>query len=135
MNDELKMKNFRKIFLIAGALFGFTGVALGAFGAHGLRTVVSSDIMAAFETGVRYQMYHMFALFAAALLFDRADAKKLRAAGISFIAGIILFSGSLYAMTFTGIRIFGAITPFGGIGFLSGWIFLLLAVIKIKKEN
>lgn len=125
----------QKSLLIIASFFGLTGVALGAFGAHGLRGIVPPDLLATFETGVRYQMYHTFALFATALLFGRADNRKLRTAGILFIVGIVIFSGSLYAMTFTGIRMFGSVTPFGGLGFLAGWVFLLLAALKIKKEN
>lgn len=125
----------QKSLLIIASLFGLTGVALGAFGAHGLRGIVPPDLLATFETGVRYQMHHTFALFATALLFDRAENGKLRTAGIFFVAGIVIFSGSLYAMTFTGIRMFGAVTPFGGLGFLTGWVFLLLASLKIKREN
>jgi uncharacterized membrane protein YgdD (TMEM256/DUF423 family) len=125
----------QKPLLIIASLFGLTGVALGAFGAHGLRGIVPPDLLATFETGVRYQMYHTFALFVTALLYGSADGRRVRIAGICFIVGIVIFSGSLYAMTFTGIRMFGAVTPFGGLGFLAGWVFLLLAALKIKKEN
>ena len=131
--DKLTMN--QKSLLIIASITGFTGVALGAFGAHGLRGMVPMELLVTFETGVRYQMYHTFALIAAALLFGKAETKKLRWAAVFFVIGILLFSGSLYAMTFSGIRMFGAVTPFGGVSFLAGWISLLLAVMKIKKEN
>lgn len=112
-----------------------TGVALGAFGAHALKSVVTPEMLAVFETGVRYQMYHALALIAAGLMSQFADHQYLKYAGGSFIIGIVLFSGSLYAMTFTGAGIFGAVTPFGGISFLAGWLFFLLSAFKIKKGN
>lgn len=124
-----------KIFIAAGAFFGFTGVALGAFGAHALKSVVSAEMLDVFETGVRYQMYHALALIAAGLLYQFTDHRYVTFAGWSFTAGIVLFSGSLYAMTFTGMKILGAITPFGGLAFLFGWSCLFLSALKIKKEN
>lgn len=129
------MKQTQKIFFAFGAMFGCAGVALGAFGAHGLKNIASPEMLAVFETGVRYHMYHAFALIAAALLHQFAEHRLLRFAGWSFVTGIFLFSGSLYAMTFTGIRLFGAVTPFGGIAFLLGWTYLFLSAVKIKKEN
>ncbi|MBI2427276.1 MAG: DUF423 domain-containing protein [Ignavibacteriales bacterium] len=127
--------NLQKTFLSAGAFFGFTGVALGAFGAHALRSSVTPEMLAVFETGVRYQMYHAFALITAGLMCRLIHHRYLGIAGWSFMTGVVLFSGSLYAMTFTGVKIFGAITPFGGVAFLVGWFFLFLSAVKIKKEN
>jgi uncharacterized membrane protein YgdD (TMEM256/DUF423 family) len=109
------------IFLVLASIFGFLGVALGAFGAHALKSSLSSEMLGVFETGVRYQMYHAFGLFAAALALQSAENRKVRFAGWLFVAGIILFSGSLYVLAVTGVRVFGIITPFGGVCFLAGW--------------
>lgn len=109
---------------MGAAAAAFTGVALGAFAAHGLKTLISPEMLAVFETGVRYQMYHAFALFAAAAAWSRWQDRKFVFAGVSFAAGIVLFSGSLYALSVTGVRALGAITPLGGLAFLAGWAFL-----------
>jgi len=117
-------------FLLIGAVAGFLGVALGAFGAHGLRGRLSPEMLQVFETGVRYHLYHALALVATAALMGRLDnSRLLLAAGWSFTAGIVLFSGSLYALSLTGITILGAITPLGGLAFLAGWACLAIAAI------
>jgi uncharacterized membrane protein YgdD (TMEM256/DUF423 family) len=103
---------------------GFLGVALGAFAAHGLKPALSPDMLAVFETGVRYQMYHAFALFAAGWGWARWQAVAFVRAGGLFVAGIVIFSGSLYLLAFTGARWLGAITPLGGLAFLAGWLCL-----------
>jgi uncharacterized membrane protein YgdD (TMEM256/DUF423 family) len=109
-------------FLLIGAVLGFLGVAFGAFAAHGLRSRISPDMLAVFETGVRYQMYHVFAvLIVAAAIGHAGSARLLVLAGWSFVAGILLFSGSLYALTLSGVGVLGAITPVGGVLFLIGW--------------
>lgn len=114
-------------FLLIGALAAFAGVALGAFGAHGLRTRLSPEMLAVFETGVRYQMYHALALLLTAAAMGRiGDARLLAIAGWFFVAGIVLFSGSLYALTLSGVSMLGAITPIGGLAFLIGWACLAL---------
>lgn len=114
-------------FLLIGSLGGFLGVAAGAFGAHGLRSRLSADMLAVFETAVRYQMYHAFALLITAAAIGRAgDARLLTIAGWSFITGVVLFSGSLYALTLTGLKGLGAITPLGGLAFLVGWACLAI---------
>ena len=114
-------------FMLIGALAGFLGVAAGAFGAHGLRSRLSPEMLAVFETAVRYQMYHVFALLITAAVIGRLGAARLLSiAGWSFVAGIVLFSGSLFALTFTGITTLGAITPLGGVAFLVGWACLAL---------
>ena len=115
-----------RTFLRIGALAGFIGVAFGAFGAHALRGRLSSEMLAVFETGVRYQMYHAFAVLIVALATARFDGWLVRAAGWSFTAGIVLFSGSLYALALTGVTTLGAITPLGGLAFLVGWALLLV---------
>jgi uncharacterized membrane protein YgdD (TMEM256/DUF423 family) len=109
-------------FMLVGSLLGFLGVAAGAFGAHGLRSRLSTEMLAVFETAVRYQMYHVFALLIVAAAIGRlGDARLLSIAGWCFVAGIFLFSGSLYALALTGVSILGAITPLGGLAFLIGW--------------
>lgn len=119
-----------RAFLLAGALAGVLGVALGAFGAHGLRGRLSPEILAVFETGVRYQMYHALALvLVSALMAARVGGWLVPAAGWSFTIGIVLFSGSLYLLAATGIRTLGAITPVGGVAFILGWTFLALAAL------
>ena len=114
-------------FLLIGALAGFTGVTLGAFGAHGLRGRLSPEMLAVFETGVRYQMYHALAIIATGLIAARLSGWLIVAAGWLFTAGIVLFSGSLYVLALTGVTILGAITPLGGVAFLLGWACLAMA--------
>jgi len=109
-------------FMLIGSLAGFLGVAAGAFGAHGLRSRLSSDMLAVFETAVRYQMYHALALLITAAVIGRVgDARLLSIAGWSFITGVVLFSGSLYGLALSGTSALGAITPLGGVAFLVGW--------------
>jgi uncharacterized membrane protein YgdD (TMEM256/DUF423 family) len=114
-------------FLLFGSLAGFLGVGLGAFGAHGLKTRLSAEMLAVFETGVRYQMYHALALLVvSAAIGHLGSARLLVSAGWLFVAGIALFSGSLYVLALTGVTTLGAITPFGGLAFLGGWACLAL---------
>jgi uncharacterized membrane protein YgdD (TMEM256/DUF423 family) len=113
----------RVLYLCAG-IAGFLGVALGAFGAHALKTRLPPEMLAVFETGVRYQMYHVFALVAAAWAWARWPARVFSAAGALFVVGILVFSGSLYLLAFTGLRALGAVTPLGGLAFLGGWLCL-----------
>jgi uncharacterized membrane protein YgdD (TMEM256/DUF423 family) len=109
-------------FMLIGSLAGFLGVAAGAFGAHGLRSRLSSDMLSVFETAVRYQMYHALALLITAAVIGRVgDARLLSIAGWSFITGVVLFSGSLYGLALSGTSALGAITPLGGVAFLVGW--------------
>ena len=120
--------------LMIGAVAGGVGVALGAFGAHGLKSRVSAEMLAVFETGVRYQMYHALALVAVGLAATRWTSVWLGAAGWLFLIGIVVFSGSLYVMTFTGIRWLGAITPIGGLSFILGWLSLALAAYATSSS-
>lgn len=113
----------RLLYICAG-IGGFLGVALGAFGAHALKAKLAPDMLAVFETGVRYQMYHVFALCAAAWGYARWPSRPFALAGGLFVAGIAVFSGSLYLLAFTGVRWLGAITPLGGLAFLAGWLCL-----------
>ena len=113
-----------RLFFIAAAVAGCIGVALGAFAAHGLKARLEPQLLAAFETGVRYQMYHVFGLLAAAWGHARWPGRSFGIAGWLFVAGIVLFSGSLYLLALTGERWPGAITPVGGLAFLGGWLCL-----------
>ena len=111
-----------RTFLLIGAVLGFLGVAFGAFGAHALKARLSPEMLGVFETGVRYQMFHVLALLVvAAAIGNVGNARLLVLAGWFFVAGILLFSGSLYALTLTGTSAFGAVTPIGGLLFLVGW--------------
>ena len=118
-----------RTFLLIGALAGCIGVMFGAFGAHALRNRLSPEMLAVFETGVRYQMYHAFAVLIVALAAARFDGWLVRAAGWAFTAGIVLFSGSLYALALTGMTTLGAVTPIGGLAFLVGWVLLIAVAI------
>ena len=115
-----------RTFLLIGAAAGFLGVAFGAFGAHALRERLSSEMLGVFETGVRYQMYHALAILLVATLLARTGGWLVGLAGWLFVAGIVIFSGSLYALALTGTRAFGAITPIGGLALLAGWACLVL---------
>jgi uncharacterized membrane protein YgdD (TMEM256/DUF423 family) len=116
----------RLFFTLACAL-GFTGVALGAFGAHALKARLSPEMLAVFETGVRYQLIHALALLAVAWACTRWPGRPAWASGWLFVIGTLLFSGSLYALSFTGVRELGIVTPFGGMALLTGWLCLLVA--------
>lgn len=118
--------------LACGAITAAIGVALGAFGAHALKNYLSEDLSFVFETAVRYQMYHAFALIAVAWLTERSPGRWTSASGWLFFAGILIFSGSLYLMTFTGARWLGAVTPVGGLCFILGWAALAIAGIKAR---
>jgi uncharacterized membrane protein YgdD (TMEM256/DUF423 family) len=108
----------------------FVAVALGAFGAHALRARLSSDMLTIFETAVRYQVYHALGLFAVAFLAEKHPSALVTAAGWSLCLGILVFSGSLYVLSMSGVRWLGAITPIGGTAFLVGWILLLVASFR-----
>lgn len=116
-----------RIFLSLGSLSGLIAVAAGAFGAHALRDRLSADLLATFETGVRYQMYHALALLAVAWAVTRWSNSLVSLAGWLLVAGTLIFSGSLYALSLSGMRWLGAITPLGGVAFLGGWLCLALA--------
>lgn len=120
------MAGVDRTFLLIGALAGGVGVGLGAFGAHGLRSRLTPEMLNVFETGVRYHMYHALAILLVAALMGRMEARLLPVSGWCFSAGIVIFSGSLYALATTGVTMLGAITPIGGVAFLAGWICLIL---------
>lgn len=114
-------------FVTLGALSGFASVAAGAFGAHALRASLTPEMVAAFETGARYQMYHALGLIAAGVMAGDGSCRPAVWAGWLFLIGTALFSGSLYALALTGVRQFGMITPAGGVAFLAGWLCLAFA--------
>ena len=118
-----------QLFFISGCLFAAVGVALGAFGAHGLQSRLSLEHLDTFETAVRYQMYHSFGLLAVSLILWRSTSVWPIVAGWLFLAGILLFSGSLYLLVATDRRWLGAITPLGGVSFIAGWICLALTIL------
>lgn len=123
-------------FLLAGAIFGLLGVALGAFGAHGLQDLLDDRAINVFKTGVQYQIYHALALLVVSLLYDRQPGKYFKYAGNLFITGIILFSGSLYLLSYIAILHWATpvplaiMTPLGGLFFLAGWLFLIIAAFR-----
>jgi uncharacterized membrane protein YgdD (TMEM256/DUF423 family) len=128
-----------KKYIAIAAIFGGLAVGIGAFGAHGLQKLTNDEkILQGFQTGVQYQMYHALALLAIGVLYEKLAVRHLKWAATCFITGVILFSGSLYLLTFlklqgsTAIKFVGPVTPLGGIFFIAGWLFLLLAVIKRK---
>lgn len=121
-----------RLFLLLAAFFGLTGVALGAFAAHGLKSRLGADYLAVFQTGVQYQLIHALALFGVASLALHAPNRLLVAAGGLFALGVLLFSGSLYLLTLTGLSKLGIITPIGGTAFLGGWICLILAAWNLR---
>ncbi|MFJ8065998.1 DUF423 domain-containing protein [Psychrobacillus sp. NPDC096426] len=125
-----------KLFIIAGAINGFLAVAFGAFGAHALKERLSEKYLAIWETAVQYQMFHALALIAIGILMSSkliGPVSSLNTAGYLMLAGIILFSGSLYVLSLTGIGILGAITPIGGVAFLVGWIMIIVAAVKFAS--
>ncbi len=124
-----------RIFLAVAAIFGGLSVAAGAFASHALKDHLNERSLAIFETGARYQMYHSLALLLVALLLARAELPAppaLAASGIAFISGVVIFSGSLYALSLSGIKWLGAITPLGGAAFLIGWGCLAVAAFSFK---
>jgi len=127
-----------KTAITLGAAFAGLGVVLGAFGAHALKKILAPEQLVSFETGVRYQMYHSFALILAGILFHLVPSGQLRMAVIFFTVGIVLFSGSIYALTLlkakgaVGLGGVGILTPIGGVFFILGWIMLLVGALKLK---
>lgn len=125
-----------KGFLKTAAILGMLSVVLGAFAAHELKEKISNEAVNIFETGVRYQFYHVFALLAAGVLYKDFKNNFIKWSGILFIIGIVLFCGSLYVLMYIkgavipGYKWIGAITPFGGLSFILGWIFLFIGISK-----
>ncbi|MEN9317198.1 MAG: hypothetical protein RIS35_3591 [Pseudomonadota bacterium] len=122
-------------FAVFGAIFALVSVAAGAFGAHGLRARLTPELLTVFETGARYQMYHGLALLATAGALGRWPSRAGVAAGLAFVIGILMFSGSLYLLALTGVRWLGAVTPFGGVAFLVGWACLAWCAARGSDAN
>jgi uncharacterized membrane protein YgdD (TMEM256/DUF423 family) len=116
-----------RLWIVIGAVSAFVSVAAGAFGAHALKARLTQDMLTIFETGNRYQMYHSLGLIAVGLFAAHRPSALLTNAGWAMLVGILLFSGSLYALALSGVRALGAITPIGGMGFLVGWVLFALA--------
>ena len=121
---RVKERGVDRTFFLIGAVFGAVGVAAGAFGAHALKARLAPEMLAVFETGVRYQLFHALGLLAVGWAAGRWTSRAVRVAGWLFVVGVFLFSGSLYAMCLTGVRALGAITPIGGVAFIAGWLLL-----------
>ncbi|MBK6843832.1 MAG: DUF423 domain-containing protein [Gemmatimonadetes bacterium] len=119
-----------RLFLIIAALSGAVSVGAGAFGAHALRARLEPRLLEVFQTGAQYQMYHALAMVGVAWVASRWPGSLSTASGWLFVAGTVLFSGSLYAMALTGVRALGAITPLGGVCFIAGWVTLAVAVMR-----
>ena len=124
-----------RLFLLVGSLFGFAGVAAGAFGAHALRGVLSARDLEIFETAVRYQLVHAVVLLGVGLWLMQRPSSVLVMAGWSHIAGVVVFSGSLYVLVLTQTRWLGAVTPLGGVALLAGWLCLAWAALQTQASN
>jgi uncharacterized membrane protein YgdD (TMEM256/DUF423 family) len=117
--------------IVIACVFGLLAVVTGAFGAHGLKNRLAPELMSAYQTGVQYHFYHALALLACGILMRTGmDNSAMRMSAYAFIAGMVLFSGSLYLLAITGVRWLGAITPLGGVAFIAGWLFLMLGVLR-----
>ena len=133
MNPQPSTSFLPRLFLAIAALLGGLAVAAGAFASHALKAKLSERSLEIFETAARYQMYHALALILVVLLLSRLETTQvaLGFAGWAFIAGVVLFSGSLYALSLTGIKVLGAITPLGGVALILGWVGLLVAAWRL----
>lgn len=126
----------QKIFLLLGCILMALSVAIGAFGAHGLKEILQrTQRIETFETAVKYQFYHSLAILFLGILLFHFQHRLLNAAGIFFLVGIIIFSGTLYILSLTGIKWLGAITPIGGLAFIIGWILAFIALLNFNAEN
>jgi len=141
MNNNQRKSLFTAPFcLMAGASLSLLSVVLGAFGAHALKNIISADMLAVYDTALRYQMFHALALLLLGLLMSMqgnssAQIKQYgRAAGL-FLMGLVLFCGSLYALALSGLKVLGAITPFGGLAFILAWFYMLLALKNMAKPS
>ena len=124
-----------KSILTIAALSGLLAVVLGAFGAHALKKMISPEMLEVYKTGVQYQFYHTFALLAVGVLIHFNTSKALQWSGYLFVVGILLFSGSLYVMTITGIKALGIITPFGGTVWIAAWFLLMVHCRKLTNSK
>ena len=120
-----------KLFLILGSSLGALSVAIGAFGAHALKQILeANNRLETFETGVKYQFYHSLALILLGLLMQKFDHKMFAYSGYGFFIGVLIFSGSLYILSLSGVTKWGAITPIGGVALIFGWVALLIGIVK-----
>ncbi|TGK61975.1 DUF423 domain-containing protein [Leptospira wolffii] len=126
-------KNSNFLPLLISGILGFLGVALGAFGAHGLKSIITPDLLLIYETGSRYHLIHSVVLFVIALSDKWGESKSLRVGFWGIFIGILIFSGSLYVLTITGLRILGAVTPIGGVSFLVGWLAIAYSAFSFRK--
>ncbi|MEO8087327.1 MAG: DUF423 domain-containing protein [Bacteroidota bacterium] len=128
-----------RLFISSGAALAAVAVILGAFGAHALKAKLEAEQLQVFETGVKYQMYHSLALILLGILAEKINSQYIGYAGYSFLAGIVFFSGSLYLLSTRSIlgieswKFLGPVTPLGGLCFISGWVFLLIGILKNKQ--
>ncbi len=127
------MPGTAKLFLVLGCIAALLAVAIGAFGAHGLKARIAPEIMSVYKTGIEYHFYHALGLILVGLTAWRLpESVHLKAAGWAMLAGIVLFSGSLYLLSLTGLRWLGAITPVGGTAFIAAWALFATAIIKTR---
>jgi uncharacterized membrane protein YgdD (TMEM256/DUF423 family) len=122
-----------RLLYISAGVAGFLGVAMGVLAAHALKGKLAPDMLAVFDIATRYHMYHVFAICAAAWGYARWQRKIFEVAGWLFVAGIVIFCGSLYVLALTGERWLGAITPIGGLAFLAGWLSLVIGAIRASR--
>lgn len=128
------MNELTRKFAFCGSIMMAITIALGAFGAHGLKKIITSDLLVIFHTGVEYQFYHALGLFCVALVASYSQTKQVKVAGYLMIIGTFIFSGSLYFIALTGIKWIGAITPIGGTAYIVAWILLALSIRKITEK-
>lgn len=124
-----------KSILTVAAVSGLLAVALGAFGAHGLKAIISPEMLEVYKTGVQYQFYHTFALLIVGILMNFSQSKALTWSAYLFITGIVLFSGSLYVLAITDVKALGIITPFGGITWIAAWFLLIVHCRKLTSSR
>lgn len=124
-----------RVLIMAGGTLGLLGVVAGAMGVHALRDTLDARALSTFETGVRFQMYHALALLAVGLLAGRWKTGIVKLSGVLFTAGVVLFSGSLYILAITGIGVFGAIAPLGGLSLMAAWTSLIVGAIRQREPS
>ena len=124
-----------KSILTIAAISGLLAVALGAFGAHGLKAIITPEMLDVYKTGVQYQFYHTFALLAVGILMNFNQSKALKWSATLFVIGMILFSGSLYVLAISGVKALGMITPFGGITWIAAWFLLIVHCRKLSASK
>jgi uncharacterized membrane protein YgdD (TMEM256/DUF423 family) len=125
------MNSNAKKFIVIGAVLAMLGVAVGAFGAHALKAVLSAEMLAVYQTGVQYHLIHSLGLIVTGLMAQQLPSSKPIAwAGWLMVAGVLLFSGSLYVLALTGVTLLGVITPLGGVAFIAAWVLLAVGVAK-----